>query len=105
MDISIVVPSYNEDESLPHLAEWIDRVMKEHGFTYEVSRELSLEKVLILKRIMMLSKRHRTTIKPAVDNLRNTMHLLTALRTLDGYGIHIWSVKLDVLRAIIRHTL
>lgn len=36
MDISIVVPSYNEDESLPHLAEWIDRVMKEHGFTYEV---------------------------------------------------------------------
>ena len=36
MDISIVVPSYNEDESLPHLAEWIDRVMKEHGFSYEV---------------------------------------------------------------------
>ena len=36
MDISIVIPSYNEDESLPHLAEWIDRVMKEHGFSYEV---------------------------------------------------------------------
>ena len=36
MDISIVVPSYNEDESLPHLAEWIDRVMREHGFSYEV---------------------------------------------------------------------
>ena len=36
MDISIIVPSYNEDESLPHLAEWIDRVMKEHGFSYEV---------------------------------------------------------------------
>ncbi len=36
MDISIVVPSYNEAESLPHLAEWIDRVMKEHGFSYEV---------------------------------------------------------------------
>ena len=36
MDISIVVPSYNEDESLPHLAEWIDRVMKEHSFSYEV---------------------------------------------------------------------
>ena len=36
MDISIVVPLYNEDESLPHLAEWIDRVMKEHGFSYEV---------------------------------------------------------------------
>ena len=36
MDISIVVPLFNEDESLPHLAEWIDRVMQEHGFSYEV---------------------------------------------------------------------
>ncbi|MCR4659278.1 MAG: glycosyltransferase family 2 protein [Bacteroidales bacterium] len=36
MDISIVVPLFNEDESLPHLAEWIDRVMNEHGFDYEV---------------------------------------------------------------------
>jgi glycosyltransferase involved in cell wall biosynthesis len=36
MDISIVVPLYNEAESLPHLAEWIDRVMKEHRFSYEV---------------------------------------------------------------------
>ena len=36
MDISIIVPLFNEDESLPHLAEWIDRVMKEHGFEYEV---------------------------------------------------------------------
>ena len=35
-DISIIVPSYNEAESLPHLAEWIDRVMSEHGFSYEV---------------------------------------------------------------------
>ena len=34
-DISIVVPLYNEAESLPHLAEWIDRVMQEHGFSYE----------------------------------------------------------------------
>lgn len=36
MDISIVVPLYNEAESLPHLAEWIDRVMNEHHFSYEV---------------------------------------------------------------------
>ncbi len=34
--ISIIVPLYNEAESLPHLAEWIDRVMHEHGLTYEV---------------------------------------------------------------------
>lgn len=36
MDISVVVPLYNEAESLPELAAWIERVMKQHGFTYEV---------------------------------------------------------------------
>lgn len=36
MDISVVVPLYNEDESLPELFAWIERVMKAHGFTYEV---------------------------------------------------------------------
>ena len=34
--ISIIVPSYNEAESLPHLAEWVDRVMNEHHLSYEV---------------------------------------------------------------------
>ncbi len=36
MDISVVVPLYNEAESLPELAEWIERVMNENGFSYEV---------------------------------------------------------------------
>lgn len=36
MDISVVIPLYNEAESLPELAQWIERVMTEHGFTYEV---------------------------------------------------------------------
>ncbi len=36
MDVSVVVPLFNEDESLPHLAEWITRVMNENNFTYEV---------------------------------------------------------------------
>lgn len=36
MDISIVVPLFNEDESLPHLAEWIDKVMNANHYTYEV---------------------------------------------------------------------
>lgn len=34
--ISIVVPLYNEDESLPELAAWIHRVCTEHSFSYEV---------------------------------------------------------------------
>jgi len=36
MDISVIVPLYNETESLPELASWIDRVMQENGFSYEV---------------------------------------------------------------------
>lgn len=36
MDISVVIPLFNEDESLPHLAEWIDRVMAANNFSYEV---------------------------------------------------------------------
>lgn len=35
-DISVVVPLYNEEESLPELCNWISRVMIKHGFTYEV---------------------------------------------------------------------
>jgi len=36
MDISVIVPLYNEDESLPELAAWIDRVMQANNFSYEV---------------------------------------------------------------------
>jgi glycosyltransferase involved in cell wall biosynthesis len=36
MDISVVVPLFNEAESLPELCAWIDRVMKQNNFTYEV---------------------------------------------------------------------
>lgn len=36
LDISIVVPLYNEDESLPELAEWIDRVCVANSYAYEV---------------------------------------------------------------------
>ena len=36
MDISVVIPLYNEEESLPELYAWIERVMKANGFSYEV---------------------------------------------------------------------
>lgn len=36
MDISIVIPLYNEEESLPELHAWIKRVMDEHWLTYEI---------------------------------------------------------------------
>lgn len=36
MDISLVIPLYNEAESLPELEAWIARVMKENNFSYEI---------------------------------------------------------------------
>lgn len=35
-DLSIVIPLYNEEESLPELVEWIERVCTEHQFTREI---------------------------------------------------------------------
>ena len=36
MDISVVIPLYNEDESIPELYAWIERVMNNHQFSFEV---------------------------------------------------------------------
>ena len=55
MDISVIVPLYTEEESLPELAEWIERVMNENGFSYEIlfiddgSTDRSWETVMALR--------------------------------------------------------
>lgn len=36
MDISVVIPLLNEDESIPELAQWIDKVMTDNNFSYEI---------------------------------------------------------------------
>ncbi len=36
MDISVVVPLFNEAESLPELCTWVQRVMVQHGYSYEI---------------------------------------------------------------------
>lgn len=36
IDISIVVPLFNEEESLPELCNWIDKVINDFGKTYEI---------------------------------------------------------------------
>lgn len=36
MDISVIIPLYNEEESLPELYDWIERVMEANGFSFEV---------------------------------------------------------------------
>ena len=36
MDISVVIPLYNEEEPIPELHAWIERAMSENGFSYEI---------------------------------------------------------------------
>lgn len=36
LDISVIIPAKDEEESLPELSQWISRVMQPHGFSYEV---------------------------------------------------------------------
>ncbi|MBN8667723.1 MAG: glycosyltransferase family 2 protein [Chitinophagales bacterium] len=36
MDVSLVIPLYNEEESLPELCTWIERVVTENGLSYEI---------------------------------------------------------------------
>ena len=36
LDLSIVIPLFNEEESLPELVEWIERVCREHKFSHEI---------------------------------------------------------------------
>lgn len=36
IDISVVIPLYNEEDSLPELYKWIEKVMSENGYSYEV---------------------------------------------------------------------
>ncbi len=36
MDLSIIIPFYNEAESLPELVKWIREVMVKEGYSYEI---------------------------------------------------------------------
>lgn len=36
LDISVIIPAKDEEESIPELCQWISRVMIEHGFSFEV---------------------------------------------------------------------
>ncbi|MDD2636210.1 MAG: glycosyltransferase family 2 protein [Bacteroidales bacterium] len=65
MDISIVIPLYNEEESLPELVEWITRVMTENKFSHEI--------ILIDDGSIDNSWNVIETLKPKYDNIRGIM--------------------------------
>ena len=51
----------------------------------------------------MLCKWHGSAVKPAVDNFRYTVHLFAAAWALDRYIVDVWTVKFDIIRAVVRH--
>lgn len=71
MDISVVVPLFNEDESLPELGAWIERVMKENDFSYEV---------------IMVDDGSRDGSWTAVERLRSANPCFKGIRFRRNYG-------------------
>ncbi len=57
LDISLIIPLFNEEESLAELNEWVDKVMKENHFSYEMiliddgSTDHSWDKIVELKQL------------------------------------------------------
>jgi len=71
MDISIVVPLYNEEESLPELMEWIAQVMNQNHFTYEV---------------IMVDDGSNDNSWAVIENLRLKYPSLRGIKFLRNYG-------------------
>ena len=76
-----------------------------NGLGNKLCRELLLKDLLVFKRIMMLCKRHCAGVKPAVNNLRYSLHGLTTVRTNHGNLINIRSVQFYGLCSRIAGTL
>ncbi|MBR7068171.1 MAG: glycosyltransferase [Bacteroidales bacterium] len=71
MDITVVVPLYNEAESLPELMEWINRVMRENSFSYEV---------------IMVDDGSSDTSWDVLQQLRSTFPQLRGVKFQRNYG-------------------
>ncbi|MET1057418.1 MAG: glycosyltransferase family 2 protein [Pedobacter sp.] len=71
MDISVVIPLYNEDESLPELTSWIARVMAEHRFSYE---------------ILFVDDGSTDSSWKVIEDLKNTYPEVKAIKFRRNYG-------------------
>lgn len=70
-DISVVVPLFNEAESLPELTAWIDRVIQSHNYTYE---------------IVFVDDGSRDNSWEVINTLRNQYAAVRAIRFQRNYG-------------------
>lgn len=71
LDISVVVPLYNEAESLPELVAWIDRIMKEHNFSYE---------------LIMIDDGSNDNSWEVINELKKNFFAIKAIRFLRNFG-------------------
>lgn len=71
MDITVVVPLYNEDESLPELAAWIQKVMEANHFTYE---------------IIMVDDGSNDTSWQVIEHLQQTNPCIRGIKFRRNYG-------------------
>ena len=85
IQISVVIPLFNEEESLPELSDWIERVMKENNFSYEIlfvddgSKDHSWEVITELS-----EKNPRIRGLKFVRNYGKTAALQTAFQAVKG---------------------
>ncbi|HEY0750416.1 MAG TPA: glycosyltransferase family 2 protein [Chitinophagaceae bacterium] len=71
MDLSIVVPSFNEAESLPELCEWVNKVCTEHSYSYE---------------IIIVDDGSTDNSWEVVERLRSTNNRIKGIRFQRNYG-------------------
>lgn len=71
MDLSIVIPLYNEEESLPELVEWIDRVVKSMGITTEV---------------IMVDDGSKDTSWQVIESLKQRFDIVRGIKFRRNYG-------------------
>ena len=71
MQISVVIPLFNEAESLPELMQWIDRVMQTHNYSYEV---------------IMVDDGSKDDSWQTIQNLRTTYPSLKGIKFQRNYG-------------------
>ena len=63
-----------------------------------VSREPSvLNDILVLKRIVPLSIRHRSRVEPSVHHFGYAFHEAVTVRAIYKYGVHKWSMEVEII--------